>query len=347
MPTSLKLGRRQAILLGSAGIIALAGCAPTKKTKLIGGVVLDLGGPDDHSFNASAVKGLSMAQSQLHLPVGATKWVETNSPSDYQTNLAGLAAQGYEVVFAVGYAMYSALKEVAPQFPKIDFAIVDDEAPSFPNCAGIVFKENESSFLAGYLAGEMTKTGKIGFVGGQQIPLIEKFEAGYRAGAETANPKVVVTATYTGDWNDETKGRSQAAQQFGAGDDIIFQAAGKAGLGVINEAKARGAGYYAIGVDMDQAYLAPGRVLTSVIKRIDVVIVDTIKDVIAGKFQSGTHIYGLKDNGVGLSPMTYTKQLIPPQVLSNISKLQNMIIDGKFEPPSTLAALKTFTPPKL
>jgi len=332
------------LLLGAA---LATGCANAPTAPKIAALVLDVGGPDDRSFNQSAINGLKCAQQKLHLSPDSLKWVESHSPSDYQTNLTNMARQGYKVVFAVGYAMEDALKQVAPQFPNTKFAIIDDPGPNLPNCAGLVFKEQEGSFLAGFLAASMSKTKKIGFVGGQQIPLIEKFEAGYRAGAETADPSVKVTATYTGDWNDVLKGRSQAEQQFAAGEDIIYHAAGKAGLGVIEAAKARGPGYFAIGVDQDQDYLAPGRVLTSMVKHVDRAVCDTIQRVVESRFTPGEHVYGLKEGGVGLSEMRYTKQLIPPVVLKKLAVIQQMIIQGKIVPPTSLAQLKTFHPPHI
>ncbi len=347
-PYDRRLSRRELLAASCSGAIAtilLPGCAPPSTQQGFAALVLDIGGPDDHSFNAGAVKGLTEAQSQLGLPRGATKYVESHNSGDYQTNLTTLASQNFKIIFAVGYAMEGALNQVAPRFPQVKFAIVDDTAPPFPNCEGLVFKEQEGSFLAGYLAGKVSKTKHIGFVGGQRIPLIERFEAGYRAGAETADPKIVVTSTYTGDWNDESKGRSQAEQQFSAGDDIIYQAAGKAGLGVIEAAKARGSGYYAIGVDMNQDNLAPGRVLTSMVKHVDTAVLDTIKRVKDGQFDAGTHVYGLKEGAVGLTAMKYTKQDVPPEVFDQLNQLRSMIISGKLVPPASLSQLKSFHPP--
>lgn len=337
----LKLG----LLL--SGALLLSGCAPSSHAPKVAALVLDVGGPDDRSFNQSAINGLKCAQEKLHLSPDSLKWVESHSPSDYQSNLTNMAREGYKVVFAVGYAMEDALKQVAPQFPQTKFAIIDDPGPNLPNCAGLVFKEQEGSFLVGFLAASMSKTKKIGFVGGQQIPLIEKFEAGYRAGAETADPSVKVSATYTGDWNDVLKGRSQAEQQFAAGDDIIYHAAGKAGLGVIEAAKARGPGYFAIGVDQDQDYLAPGRVLTSMVKHVDRAVCDTIQKVVANRFTPGEHVYGLKEDGISLSPMQYTKQLVPQSVLKKLEVIKQWIIEGKITPPTSLSHLKTFHPPHL
>jgi basic membrane protein A and related proteins len=322
--------------------------APTASTaKVRAGMVLDTGGVDDRSFNAAAWAGLQDAQKKLGLGDKDIKYIESKDAADYKTNLTNLTAQNYDIVFAIGYKMAGPLAEVAPQFPNVKYAIVDADAPKFPNCAGLTFKEQEGTFLAGFLAASVSKSKKIGFVGGEQIPLIEKFEAGYKAGAKMADPTVTVTATYTGDWNDESKGRSQADQQYGSGADIVFQAAGKAGLGVIEAARTRGKGYYAIGVDQDQDYIAPGNVLTSVVKHLDTAVSDMVQKVAAGKFTPGTSVYGLKENGVGLSEMKYTKQVVPADVQTRLDKIKQMIIDGQIVPPTSLKELATFQPPKI
>lgn len=313
-----------------------------KKIKAV--AVLDTGGVDDKSFNAAAWAGLQRAEKELGAEV---KYVESKDPSEYKDKISSFAAQGYDVVFAVGYLMEDALNEVAPQFPNVKFAIIDSGAPKSENGVGLRFKEEQGSFLVGYLAGAMSKTHTIGFVGGQEIDLIKKFEAGYRAGAMTANPKTVVKTTYTGDWNDLQKGKSQAEQLFGNGADIIFHGAGKAGLGVIQAAKDKGKGYYAIGVDSNQDAEAKGSVLTSMIKRVDNAVFDTVKKVKEGTFKPGEEVFDLKQEGVGISDLQYTKQDIPPTVLANLDKLKTMIIEGKITVPATLPDAEKFTPPKL
>ena len=191
----------------------------------------------------------------------------------------------------------------------------------------------------------MSKTKTIGFVGGEEIPLIKKFLAGYTAGAKTANPNAKVIATYTGNWEDLNAGKNQADQQFASGADIIFQAAGKGGLGVLNAANEKGAGYYAIGVDSNQDDTHPGRVLTSMVKRLDVAVFDTIKQTQADKFQSGSHTFDLKANGVGLTDFKYTKQNIPAETLKKLDALTQMVKDGKVVPPATPEELAAFKPP--
>lgn len=308
-------------------------------------LVLDQGGVDDRSFNAAAWEGLQRAMKEY--PVDG-KYIESKQPADYKVNLTAFASQKYDLVVAVGFNMEDALKEVAAQFPAVKFAIVDGRVPEgATNCAALQFKEEQGTFLAGYLAGAMSKTRTVGFVGGMDIPLIKKFEAGYRAGVRTANPAVQVLNTYTGDWDDLTRGRSQAAQQFGNGADIVFHAAGKAGLGVIEAAREKGAGFYAIGVDKDQDGEAPGRVLTSMVKRVDTAVYDTVKRTVEGTFQPGVQVYDLKAGGVALTEMKYTKKDIPPAVLANLEKLTRMVAEGQITPPSTIEGLTGFTPPKL
>lgn len=330
------------------GIPASAGSAQTSSFKAA--LVFDLGGKDDKSFNASANAGLERAQQELNLGPDGIKTVESHASADYKTNLTNFASQNYNVVIAVGFNMADALKDVAAQFPNTHFAIVDSDAPEgSKNVAGLRFQEEQGSFLAGYLAGMVSKTKKIGFVGGMKIPLIEKFEAGYRAGAKTAglDPDKQVFASYVGDWDDLSKGKSQARLQFDQGEDIIFQAAGKAGLAVITEARDRGAGFYAIGVDQDQDYIAPGRVLTSMVKHVDTSVFDTIKNAKDGKFSAGNHVFSMKDGGIGLSEMKYTKKDIPPAVLAKLEKLSGMVSDGKVVPPAKLADVAAFKPPIL
>ena len=351
-----------------AAIVALAGCLSTPPqggvnatpgtTPPAGGVsgkpfraalVLDTGGVDDKSFNAAAYAGLTKAKTELGLGDKGAAMVESKTPSDYKSNLTNYATQGYDVVFAVGFKMQDALKEVAPQFPNVKFAIVDGSDPKEPNCSALQFKEEQGCFLAGFLAASMSKTKKIGFVGGEEGDLIKKFEAGYRAGAKAAgfDPDKQVLRSYTGDWNDTAKGRSNADLEFGNGADIIFAAAGKAGLGVITAAEAKGKGYYAIGVDQDQDAVSKGRVLTSMVKHVDTAVFDTISRVKEGKFQAGANVYDLKQGGVGLSEMQFTKQDVPAELLAKLDKLKKMVEDGKIVPPTKLEDVKSFSPPKL
>lgn len=366
----MQLTRKQVLILMGATLTApLAGCSKSESGGNSGGatpapsegksaskpnaipgdmmrvaLVLDKGGPDDKSFNAAAHEGLMKAKHDFGVEDHETV---SKDASDYKTNLTTFANQGFDLVFAVGFAMEQDLKDVAPQFPGIKFAIADGNAPDLPNCAALQFKEEQGCFLVGFLAASMTKTKTIGFVGGMQIPLIEKFEAGYKAGAKTADPNVKVIASYTNEWEDINKGSTQADQQIGSGADIIFHAAGKCGLGVIQAIKEKGAGYYAIGVDRDQDDEAPGRVLTSMVKRLDVAVYDTIQRTKDGKFEPGVHLYDVKSGGIGLSEMKYTKKDVPAETLAKLDKITKMIADGSIAPPTSLNDLKSFTPPKV
>ncbi len=307
------------------------------------GLVTDTGGVGDRSFNAAAWEGLQRAEKELGAQV---KFTESKQAADYVGNLSRYAQNGFDVVFAVGFLMQDALAEVAPRFPKVMFAIVDGDAPDLPNCMSLKFREEEGSFLAGALAGAMTKNNTLGFVGGMEVPLIKKFEAGYKAGIKTTNPQGRVLVGYAGSWTDPQKGQEIAIAQMGSGADIIYHAAGQTGIGVITAAKNRGAPAYAIGVDKDQDDLAPGRVLTSMVKRVDTAVFDTVQAVQEGAFEPGTRIFGLKEQGVGLSPMRFTKQDVPADVLARIEKLRAQIIAGTLKPPTSLEELDRFQAPR-
>lgn len=307
-------------------------------------MVTDVGGIGDESFNASAWRGLERARDQLGAEV---RYLESRTAADYVRNLTALARQGFNVVFAIGFLMEDALSKVAPRFPRAYFGIVDGKAPNLPNCVSLIFNEQEGSYLVGALAGAFTKTNVVGFVGGMNVPLIKKFEYGYRAGVLTTNPKAKVLVGYTGNWDDVSKGRELALTQFSQGADIIYHAAGRCGIGVIRAAQQKGKGYFAIGVDSDQDHLAPGHVLTSMMKRVDNAVFDVCKRVAEGRFKSGTIVYGVKEKGVSLSPMRFTRKLVPDAIMAKVSKLEQLIIQGKVVPPYNEQTFKAFRPPKV
>lgn len=304
-------------------------------------MVTDIGGIGDESFNASAWRGLQRAQKELGSNV---RYLESRNAADYTRNLTALGREGYDVVFAVGFLMEDALKRVAPRFPKVKFAIIDGQAPNLPNCLSINFNEQEGSFLVGALAGAMTKKGAVGFVGGMNVPLIKKFEYGYRAGVLQANSKARVLVGYTGNWDDVAKGRELALTQFNQGADIVYHAAGRCGLGVIQAAAQKGKGFYAVGVDSDQDHIAKGRVLTSMMKRVDNAVFDVCKRVSNGQFKNGAVVFGVKDGGVSLSPMRFTKSDVPAPVMKRIEQLTTMIKQGKIKPPYNDATFKQWRP---
>lgn len=315
----------------------------TTGKKIKAGLVTDTGGVGDKSFNAQAWTGLQKAQKELGAEV---KYVESKQNADYVANLTKFAQAKYDVVFAVGFLMQDALREVADKFPSVKFVIIDGDAPPFTNCAAYKFREEEGSFLAGALAASVSKTKVLGFIGGMEMPLIKKFEYGYQAGAYAINPEIQTRIAYVGDFNDSQKGMELALSQMGMQADIVYHAAGKAGIGVIKAAQTKGEGFYAIGVDKDQDDEAPGRVLTSMVKRVDVAVFEVCKRVAEDKFESGTVVLGLKEDGVSLSEMKNTKSKVPADVLAKIEDLKKQIIDGKLRPPTDGESYVEFTKPK-
>ncbi|MBC8140591.1 MAG: BMP family ABC transporter substrate-binding protein [Armatimonadetes bacterium] len=315
---------------------------PASGKTIKAGLVTDTGGVNDRSFNQMAYEGLQKAEKEFGASI---KVQESKANADYVSNLSRFAQGNYDIVFAVGFKMQDALKEVAPRFPNVKFVIIDGDAPDLPNCASYKFQEEQGSFLVGALAGLMTKTSVIGFVGGEQMPLIQKFEAGYKAGLQTTNPKATVKVGYANSFSDPQKGQELAISQMNAKADIIYHAAGETGVGVIKAVEAKGKGFYAIGVDKDQDGEAKGRVLTSMVKRVDVAVFQATESVSKGAFKPGSTTVGLKEDGIALSPMEFTKQDIPAPIMARIDALKQQIIDGKITPPTTPAELAEFKPP--
>ncbi|MBI4614983.1 MAG: BMP family ABC transporter substrate-binding protein [Planctomycetes bacterium] len=327
------------LVLSSLVLAGCGGCEGDEDTpKPYAGIVFDVGGIDDKSFNESAYRGLKRAQKDLGIEV---ERYEPSQSADRQTGLRRLCAQGCAVVVGVGYLFTDDLLAIARDFPEIQFACIDmnpvppETIPA--NLVGISFREEQGSFLVGAIAGLLTKTKTVGFVGGMNIPLIHKFEAGYRAGVEHVAPGVEVIANYAGEQDtaflDPEKGKALALGQYGSGADIIYHASGKTGLGVIQAAKETGK--LAIGVDSDQYHEAPGHILTSMVKRVDVAVFETIKAAKEGRFQGGTRVLGLEDEGVGFVYDEHNKDLIPEEVYRRVMALREEIVAGKIVVPTT------------
>jgi basic membrane protein A len=326
--------RKSMILLLVAGL-ALVSCqrAEQESGKASGeiriGLVLSVGGLGDKSFNDSAYVGLKRAADEFGIkPV----YGQPEQMSEDEKYLRQYAEQGMDLVIAVGFLMKDALDKVAGEFPDSRFAIIDAVVER-PNVASLVFREHEGSFLVGAIAGLVSKTGKVGFVGGMDIPLIHKFEVGYTEGVKHVRPDAEVVIAYAGSgpeaFHDPVKGKSLALSQFDRGADIIFQAAGSTGNGVIDAAQERG--LFAIGVDANQNYMAPGHVLTSMLKRVDVSVFEIIKDVVGGRFEGGIHVYGLEIDGVGYALDEYNADLIPQEVLDRVEAVKADIVAGKIQ----------------
>lgn len=323
--------------LESAGTGATTSNAGSSGKPLSVGVVFDSGGRGDKSFNDSCWAGVQRAIKDFGIKEST---VETKAEKDYEANLTAMAEKGCDLVISVGINTKDAMTKVAPQFPETKFALIDADVDA-PNVRNLKFKEEEGSFMVGLIAGLMTKSGKVGFIGGMEIDLIKKFEAGYIAGVKTANPKAeVLPAKYTGDWNNADYAKVAAMQLYGSGADIIFAAAGRAGLGMIKAAKEQGK--FAIGVDSDQDGVEPGTVLTSMMKRVDEAVFQTIKDLHQGKFQSGTIIYDLKANGVGISDLSHTRDLIGTENLAKVDEWRSKVISGEIVVPADMDSLSKF-----
>ena len=314
------------------------------------GMVTDIGGIDDKSFNQSAWEGLQAfgKDNNLTKGKGGYDYLQSTSDADYVTNLNTLARQGFDLVFGIGFLMQSAVDEVAKQQKDHKFAIIDSEVKE-PNVASILFKEQEAAFLAGVAAALTTKTDHIGFIGGMENAVIERFQAGFLAGIKAAKPSVKVDVQYAGAFDKSEVGQNIASKMYSTGADVIFHAAGGTGNGLFKEAvdlkkKDPNREIWAIGVDRDQNDMGPDVVLTSALKRVDVAVQDTAQKAQNGNFPGGKNIlYGLTENGVGLSPINAkakNKDAIDKAVTDWIGKIKS----GALKVPGTLAELKTFSP---
>lgn len=299
-------------------------------------MVTDEAGLGDQGFNDAAWSGMQRAETDFGAEI---KVVESREQAQYVPNFSTLAEQEEDLVVGVGFLLRDAVAEVAPQFPDTHFALVDTCVDE-PNVACILFEEQEGSFLVGAIAGLMTKTGKVGFVGGRESDLLKKFESGYIAGVKTTNPDAEVLVSYTGTFADPAKGKEMANAQYDQGADIVYEVAGFSGTGVIAAAKDRN--LYVIAVDRDKNYLAPENVITSMLKDVGEGVYQVAKMVAEDNFQGGEYRYGVKEGGIGFAT---TGDLLPAEVIAVAETLKEMIVAETLVPPQTLAQLETFAPP--
>jgi basic membrane protein A len=346
-----------ALLMVTVSAVALAGCgktatntasspsaspaastaasaAPTAaaKTSAKIGMVTDIGGVTDKSFNQSAWEGLQKLQKDTG---AATKFLQSKSDADYTPNLNQFVKDKYDLTWGIGFLMGDALKTVATQNPDAKLAIIDNVVDA-PNVESVTFAEQEGAYLVGVVAGLTTKTNKIGFVGGVDIPVIRRFDAGFKAGVAAVNPGAKIISNYTGAFDKPDLGKAAAATMYNDGADIIFHASGATGNGVFNEAKDRfkaGKKVWVIGVDKDQSLdYGDDVTLTSEMKRVDQAVIRVSKDVMDNKFQGGkTIVLGLKDDGVGL-PET-SKKNVTPEILKKVEEYKAKIISGEIKVP--------------
>ncbi len=330
----------------AAAVLALlpAGCtrkaespASTEAGKPVIGLVFDVGGRGDKSFNDQAYAGLERAQKELGIVFHT---LETGEGADREAAMRQLAAGDAGLIFGVGFLFTDDIRKLAIEFPDKKFACVDytvnagDPLPA--NLVALKFKEEEGSYLVGALAGLLSTTGKVGFVGGMQIPLIKKFEAGYVAGVRAVDPKAEVIIKYAGTtgsaFKDPTKGKELALAEYNQGADIIYHASGSTGLGVFEAAREKGR--LAIGVDSDQHDEAPENILTSMVKRVDVAVFDTIREALEGRWSGGVKVFGLAEEGVTWVYDDRNKARIPDRVKATVDSLRAELIAGRIVAPT-------------
>jgi basic membrane protein A len=290
-------------------------------------VVFDMGGKFDKSFNEAAYNGAERFKKETGI---AYRDFEVTNEAQREQALRNMARRGSQVVVGIGFAQASGIEKVAKEFPATKFAIID-AVVELPNVQSIVFKEHEGSFLVGMAAAMASRSGKIGFVGGMDIPLIRKFALGYEEGARYVNPKIEIFQNMTGTtpaaWNDPTRGSELARSQFDRGADVVYAAAGGTGLGVLQAAKDRGR--LAIGVDSNQNHLHPGTILTSMVKRVDLAVYEAFKTARDGTWTPGVRNLGVAEGGVGYAVDEYNRRLITADMERRLAQARADIVAGK------------------
>jgi len=314
---------------GTTGEETAAATTEAAGPELKVGLVTDIGGLDDRSFNFLGNQGLERAQDELGVE---GRVLISKADADYVPNLTSLAKQDYDLVIAVGFLMAQALETVAARYPDVSFAIIDYSQSAMAakpkNVRGLLFKEQEAGYLVGYLAGLLAKQEAgsrqvIGSVGGLKIPPVDRYIAGYQAGAKAANPEIETLNAYSQDFVDQAKCKEVALDQIGRGARVIFQVAGQCGLGALSAAEEKNV--RGIGVDADQAYLGE-HVLTSALKKVDVAVFQTIQAVQDGSFAGGENtIFDVASGGVGLGEVASD---VPADLVSRVNEIQDNIAAG-------------------
>ena len=330
------------------------GCTKTDaykdKGKIKVGIVFDIGGKNDRSFNAAAWEGVQRAENDLDIVL---RDVEPGNPTSIEPSMRAFAEKDFDLILGIGFAQGPIMAKVAKDYPNIKFAIVDgvifEEDGKTPkkNVASLVFREHEGSYLVGMIAAEKSKSGVLGFVGGMDIPLIHRFATGYEEGAKSVNPDINVITNFVGvtdhAWNNPGKGKELALAQIEKGADVIFTAAGNSGLGAFDAVEKYGrdenglAKKYVIGVDSNQNGQKPGFVLTSMVKRVDNAVYDVVKEVINDNFKGGFHVFGLDKNGVAYAIDEYNKNLISEETIKRVEAAKQKIVDGEIKVTDAMA----------
>ncbi len=306
-----------------AAIVAL----PAAAAEFAPAVVFDMGGKFDKSFNEAVHTGAEAFTKESGV---AVREFEPQADAQREQGLRNFARRGQDPIIAVGFGQASAVKAVAAEFPALHFVIIDS-AVEGPNVQSILFREEQGSYLAGMLAALRSGTGKLGFVGGMDVPLIRRFACGYVQGARAVNPKVEVLQNMTGStpaaWNDPVRGAELTRSQIERGADVVFQAAGATGTGVLQAAA--DAGKYGIGVDSNQNHLHPGHVLTSMVKELDVATKTTLTAARAGTWKPGTLVLGVAEGGVGLAFDADNAAIVTPEMRARVDAAKADIASGK------------------
>ena len=313
----------------AAALIGLAAAARAQDFKPA--IVYDFGGKFDRSFNESASDGAERFKKETGI---AYREFEISNQAQREQIMRQLAHRGTSIIAAIGFNQASAVDKVAREFPGVKFVVID-AVVDLPNVESITFREEQSSYLCGMAAALVSKTGKIGFVGGMDIPLIRKFALGYQAGAHEVNPQIEVIENMTGTtpaaWGDPTRGAELAKSQFGRGADVVFHAAGATGLGVMQAAA--DANLLSIGCDSNQDYLHPGGVLTSALKRVDVAVYTAFMEAKEGKWSAGRKVMGLAQDGVGYALDDNNRPILTPAIVQRLEQAKADIISGKIQVP--------------
>ena len=308
----------------STGVVAMADETKDPSEVKVG-VITDVGGVNDGSFNQSAWEGLTRANEELGI---TTNYLESHTDSDYIPNLETFIDEEYDLIICIGYQLADAMREEAEANPDQKFAIVDDATcADLDNVTCLMFEQAQASYLVGYVAGLTTKTNNIGFVVGMTNETMNQFGYGYYAGAKDANPDVTVQQFNA--FADSATGKTMANTAITNGADIVFQAAGATGLGVIEACQE--AGVYAIGVDSDQSSIAPNTVLTSAMKRVDNAVYEAVQELIDGTLEGGIKSFDLAAGGVDIAP---SQDLIAPEVITAVEEVKEKIVSGEVVVPA-------------
>ncbi|MEM5787866.1 MAG: BMP family ABC transporter substrate-binding protein [Syntrophobacteraceae bacterium] len=308
-------------------------------------VLTDAAGLGDKGFNDVCWQGVQKASREFGL---SAKFLQSREQADYASNLT-MAAKNAEIVVTLGYLFVDSLKATAPHFPKTRFIHIEGEIAS-ENLACFDFRSEEGGYLGGLIAGLFTKKKAVGAVAGMDIPPVEAYVSGYKAGVRTAEKirgyPIEVSIVYAGSFNDPVKGKSLARALIDKGVDVIFRLAGNTGIGVGEAVKDAG-GVYLIGEDLDQDADIPGRVLTSALKRMDIAVYGAIRDVVEGRFKAGHHWLGASEGAIEITEMKYSRHLFTPADLEKIEKAKNLLGSGRITVPRRYGEVEAFAAPDL